>query len=99
MSESTKKFFTLKEIASYSTQPEKQHVYKSGVNKGKVKTIKARPAKSGLIPVSEKTIWCWIRDGKFPKPIHLSAGIRVWKVEDVYAWLDDKVISEIEAGK
>ena len=99
MFESTKKWLLLKEIASYSAQPEKQHVYKSGVNKGQVKIIKARPAKSGLLPVSEKTIWSWIRDGKFPKPIHLSAGIRVWKVEEVNAWIDNKTTSEIEAGK
>lgn len=99
MSESTKNWLLLKEIASYSAQAEKQHVYKSGVNKGKVKIIKARPAKSGLLPVSEKTIWSWIRDGKFPKPIHLSTGIRVWKVEEVNVWIDNKTTSKIEAGK
>ncbi|POU13045.1 AlpA family transcriptional regulator [Acinetobacter sp. ACNIH3] len=94
MTESTKKFFTLKELASYSERPEKKHIYKSGVNKGKVKTIKARPAKSGLIPVSEKTIWCWIRDGKFPKPICLSSSIRVWKVEEIYEWLLKKELGD-----
>ena len=41
----------------------------AGEYEGKVKIIKARPAKSGLLPVSEKTIWSWIRAGKFPKPI------------------------------
>ncbi|MDH0969623.1 AlpA family phage regulatory protein [Acinetobacter johnsonii] len=90
MSESTKKWLLLKEIASYSAQPEKQHVYKSGLNKGKVKIIKARPAKSGLLPVSEKTIWSWIRAGKFPKPIPLSESIRVWRVEEINEWISKK---------
>ena len=74
MSESTKKWLLLKEIASYSAQPEKQHVYKSGLNKGKVKIIKARPAKSGLLP----------------KPIPLSEGIRVWRVEEINEWIAKK---------
>ncbi len=51
MSESMKKWLLLKEIASYSAQPEKQHVYKSGLNKGKVKIIK-ETLKRFLITVS-----------------------------------------------
>ena len=40
--------------------------------------------------MSEKTIWSWIRAGKFPKPIPLSEGIRVWRVEEINEWISKK---------
>lgn len=83
-------YYRMQDIAKYSEQPQKYHVYKSGKNKGKIKVIKAQPAKQGLVPVSAKTIWCWVREGKFPKPIRLSANVTVWKAEDIHQWISNK---------
>lgn len=46
---------------------------------------KANPPIPALIPVSKSTIWEWVKIGRFPRPIKLSAKVTVWKVEDVVA--------------
>ena len=38
-----------------------------------------------LIPVGESTWYQWIKDGKAPKQIKLSARTAVWKAEDIKA--------------
>lgn len=40
-----------------------------------------------FIPVSDMTLFRWIRDGKFPRPIMMSRQ-RYWKVSEVNAWLE-----------
>lgn len=34
-----------------------------------------------------KTIWAWVRDGKFPKPVKLRGKTIGWKQEDFEQWL------------
>ncbi len=36
--------------------------------------------------VVRQTIWRWVADGRFPKPIKLSTGCTRWRGEDVEAW-------------
>ena len=82
----TEQLLRIKDLANY---PEKQatiHTYKSGMNKGKTKNINARPASKGLIGVSDKTIWQWVKNGDFPKPVKLGS-ITVWRLSDVQAWM------------
>ena len=84
-------FLRIKDLANY---PEKQatiHTYKSGINKGKTKNINARPASKGLIGVSDKTIWQWVKQGQFPAPIKLSDGVTVWRMSEVLAWINSQV--------
>lgn len=84
-------FLRIKDLANY---PEKQatiHTYKSGINKGKTKNINARPASKGLIGVSDKTIWQWVKRGQFPAPIKLSDGVTVWRMSEVSAWINSQV--------
>lgn len=38
-----------------------------------------------LIPVSRGTWLNGVRDGRFPKPVHLGPRIVVWRAKDVYA--------------
>lgn len=85
-------FLRIKDLATYSAKPTIQHIYKSGINKGKIKNINARPASKGLIGVSDKTIWEWVKCGKFPAPIKLSASVTVWKLSDIQAWMNAKNI-------
>lgn len=35
------------------------------------------------IPVSKSTIFQWVKDGKFPQPVKLSARCTAWRDEDV----------------
>lgn len=41
-----------------------------------------------ILDVSRVTLWRWIKDGIFPAPITLGERIKVFKVEDVRAWLN-----------
>lgn len=83
-------FLRIKELANYPAKPVNTHIYKSGSNKGKTKNSKARPASKGLIGVSDKTIWQWVKDGKFPSPIKLSSNVTVWRASDIQTWSNQK---------
>jgi prophage regulatory protein len=48
-------------------------------------STKNRP---GLLPVSEMTIWRWVKAGVFPKPIKLSPSITAWDVDEVQQFID-----------
>lgn len=45
--------------------------------------IASTPTKAGILPVSPATVWRWVRDGKFPQPFKLSAGVTAWYAADV----------------
>lgn len=83
------KLIDVKTIASAPATPEKIHVYKTGQNAGKTRKLKAKPAREGLLPVSEKTVWTWVRENKFPRPIKLN-GRTVWRLSDVESWLREQ---------
>ena len=36
--------------------------------------------------ITRATVWRWVREGKFPKPIKLGANCTRWKSSDVDAW-------------
>jgi len=39
---------------------------------------------SALIPISKSAWWAGVASGHFPKPLKLSPGITVWRVEDIH---------------
>lgn len=90
----TEQFYRMKDLANIPERPARTHMYKSGINIGKVRIIGARQASKGLIGVSEKTLWEWVRKGEFPKPIKLSSTITVWRAKDITEWMKSK---EVEA--
>ena len=47
-----------------------------------------------LFKVSPATIYRWIKEGRFPKPIHLGANMVRWKVSDIESWLTEKETSQ-----
>ena len=47
-----------------------------------------RTGKPGIIPVSRSTWLQWVKDGKAPQPIRLSAGVTVWRTADVLAFAE-----------
>ena len=40
---------------------------------------------SGL---AKSTIWAYVKKGKFPQPIKLSARVTVWKLSDIHKWME-----------
>lgn len=40
--------------------------------------------KTGL---AKSTIWLWVKENKFPKPIKLSPRITVWEEEKIENWM------------
>ena len=47
-----------------------------------------RPNATPILPFSSSTLWRRVRDGSFPAPLKLSAGITAWRVGDVRQWLN-----------
>lgn len=37
--------------------------------------------------IAKSTIWLWVSEGKFPKPIKLSPRITVWEEEKIEKWM------------
>lgn len=40
--------------------------------------------------VSRQTVWRWVREGRFPKPIRLGAAAIRWSEEDILKWEQEK---------
>lgn len=80
------KFWRISELAT--TAERRARTYQ-GYN-GKTRNLKARPAKKGLLPLGESTIWEMVRRGDFPEPIQLSNRITVWKSSDILQWMEEK---------
>lgn len=41
----------------------------------------------GVLPISSATLWRWIANGQFPRPIKLSPRVTAWRVHDIEVWL------------
>ena len=49
--------------------------------------IAAKPLLGLLGGISDMTLWRWIDQGKFPKPVIANRGChRLWRVSDIAAW-------------
>ena len=86
----TERYYRMKDLANIPERPARIHQYKSGINKGKTRVIGERQASKGLIGVSEKTLWEWVRKGEFPQPLKLSPTITVWRAIDIAEWMKSK---------
>ena len=49
---------------------------------------KVDPPIPPIIPVSKSTWWAGVGSGRFPKPVKLSPGVTVWRVEDIRRLVD-----------
>ncbi|QSI78688.1 helix-turn-helix transcriptional regulator [Niveibacterium microcysteis] len=45
----------------------------------------------GLVPVSRTTLYQWIKDGYFPKPVPLGGGRVAWLLSEVHTWMATRV--------
>ena len=41
--------------------------------------------------IARSTIWLWVSEGKFPKPIKLSPRITVWEEKEINHWMSNKI--------
>ena len=41
------------------------------------------------LPIAKSTIESWIKQGKFPAPVKLSATVTAWRNADIHDWLDN----------
>ncbi len=52
-----------------------------------------------LTSLATSTINLWVAHGKFPKPLALSATIKVWRRKDLIDWIDKQVEAKAETVK
>ncbi len=48
---------------------------------------KANPPIPPLIPVGKSTWWNWVKEGRAPKSVKLSARVTAWRSEDIQAFI------------
>lgn len=53
----------------------------------RVADLATTPTKSGILPVSPATIWRWVSEGKFPKPIKIGPRVTAWHKADIDAFI------------
>lgn len=53
----------------------------------KLASTKDRP---GLLPVARPTIWKWVKEGKFPRPVKLGPRITAWPMADVEKFMAER---------
>jgi prophage regulatory protein len=48
---------------------------------------KATPPVQGILPIGHTTLWRWVKQSKFPKPVKLGANVTAWRCQDVRDWM------------
>ena len=43
------------------------------------------------LSVSRSSIWAWVKEGSFPKPIKLGKNCTAWNAEEVHAWVQSRI--------
>jgi predicted DNA-binding transcriptional regulator AlpA len=81
------KYIQDKVITSAPATPEKIHICKTGKSEEQIRKFKAKPARRGLLPITSKTLWLWVKQNKFPQPFSLN-GLTVWESQTVFDWIE-----------
>ena len=50
-----------------------------------------------IAPVSNVTLWRWVRDGKFPAPIQVAKN-NFWRSDEVGAWMDEMSLRRVASN-
>ena len=43
--------------------------------------------------IAKSTVWLWVKENKFPKPIKLSERITVWDENEIDKWIEVKRVN------
>lgn len=54
-----------------------------------------RPAVESLTGLSRSTIYQWMKEGRFPRPVKLGMRLVAWRESDVVAWLESREMREV----
>ncbi len=46
---------------------------------------------SKITSLAKSTIWLWVSQDRFPKPLSLSPTVKAWRKVDIDAWIDSHV--------
>jgi prophage regulatory protein len=49
------------------------------------------PQLKAILNVSSSSIWAWVKQGKFPKPVKLAENTTAWNAADVEAWAQSRI--------
>ena len=49
---------------------------------------------SAITTLAKSSINLWVTQSKFPKPITLSATVKVWKLQDVSNWIEAQKVNQ-----
>jgi predicted DNA-binding transcriptional regulator AlpA len=41
-----------------------------------------------LIRVSRSTLWNWVNQGRFPRPLRIGPNVSGWRASEVFEWLE-----------
>jgi predicted DNA-binding transcriptional regulator AlpA len=44
-----------------------------------------------IVPFSSATLWRRVNSGDFPRPVKLSERVTAWRVEDIRAWMHNRL--------
>jgi predicted DNA-binding transcriptional regulator AlpA len=53
----------------------------------RLNALASTPGKPGTIPASPATIWRWVKEGNFPRPIKLGPKTTVWNLDEIEVFL------------
>ena len=45
---------------------------------------------SAITSLAKSTIWLWVAQDRFPKPLSLSPTVKVWRKADIDAWIESR---------
>ncbi len=63
------------------------------VEQGVPKIAYSLPELMEMFQVSRASIYRWVNDGKFPKPVKMGE-LSFWPVSEVQSWWEDKIVME-----
>lgn len=58
-----------------------------------------RKGKPALIPISKTSWWAGVQDGRYPRPVKLSARTTAWKESDIRALIEKLSRGESASSK
>ena len=53
----------------------------------RMKDLANRPDSVGLIGVAPQTIWRWIKENRFPKPVKVGS-VSLFRMSEIQAWMN-----------
>ena len=69
----------------------KETISKAGTVKHEAVSLLREPiVRKALGGIGKSTLWRWIREGRFPKPVRLGANCVAWRSDDVNQWINTR---------